>query len=101
MPVDGPFCQPVYQFPGGTEHKLLSRSKLFQRPGCEDQILAAFGDEGTNSTHVWDVSTTSKLQQLSLSGDVALDIIPFGSSQQECLGILTNSKLFVYQWQWK
>lgn len=49
MPVDGPFCQPVYQFPGGAEHKLLSRSKLFQRPGCEDQILAAFGDEGTNS----------------------------------------------------
>lgn len=50
---------------------------------------------------MWDVSTTSKLQQLSLGSDAALDITPFGSSQQECLGVLTKSKLFVYQWQWK
>ena len=42
-------CQPVHQFPGGAEHKLLSRSKLFQRPGSDHRILAAFGDEGTNS----------------------------------------------------
>lgn len=50
VPVDKPFsCQPVHQFPGGAEHKLLSRSKLFQRPGSDHKILAAFGDEGTNS----------------------------------------------------
>jgi len=47
------------------------------------------------------VSTTSKLQQLSLSGDVALVIIHFGRSQQECMGILTNFRRFGDQWQWK
>lgn len=41
--------QLIDQFQGGPTFRLLSRSKLFQRPGAEDKILAAFGDEATKS----------------------------------------------------
>lgn len=99
-PVDQPFsCQLVHQFTGGGTHKLLSRSKLFQRPGNDDRLLAAFGDEGTSSVQVWDVSTTSKLQQLSLGDGAALDMVPFASNDRDYLAVLTAAKLRVYHWQ--
>ena len=42
-------CQTLHQFTGGTAHKLLSRSKLFQQPGSDGRLMVAFGDEATNT----------------------------------------------------
>lgn len=44
--------QLIHQFQGGSTFRLLSRSKLFQKPGAEDKILAAFGDEATKSVRL-------------------------------------------------
>lgn len=86
--------------------------------------MAAFGDEATKSVRpqllqyvecdfitcldvfylsqvqLWDVSKTSKLQQLSMSSNAALDLLPFGSSHN-LLAVLTENKLFTYKWQWR
>ena len=45
----GVSCQALHQFVGGTSHKLLSRSRLYQRPGSDDRLMVAFGDEATNT----------------------------------------------------
>ena len=41
--------QVIHQFQGGSTCRLLSRSRLIQRPEAEGKILAAFGDEATKS----------------------------------------------------
>lgn len=48
--------------------------------------------------HLWDVSTTTKLQQLSMVSTPALDLLPFGSANEQ-LAVLTESQLFTYKWQ--
>jgi len=49
---------------------------------------------------VWDVASTKKLQELSLSGEAALDVLPFGPSEEqlEYLGLLTQRTLHIHQW---
>ena len=46
-------CQAVDEFKGGYTHKLLSRSRLFERPGDDGRLLAAFGDEATKSVCIY------------------------------------------------
>ena len=50
-----------------------------------------------SQVQVWDVSSTSKLQQLMLEGGLALDLLPCGR-EGDCLAVLTASKVFLYQW---
>ena len=45
-------CQAVNEFKGGYTHKLLSRSRLFERPSQDGRLLAAFGEEATKSVSV-------------------------------------------------
>ncbi|KAL5464066.1 hypothetical protein EMCRGX_G033025 [Ephydatia muelleri] len=97
---DGVPCQPLHQFIGGSSHKLLSHSRLFQRPGSEDRLMVAFGDEATNTTHIWDATTQSHLQHLPADNQPTLDVLSYASSGADHLAILTESKVFVHQWQW-
>ena len=73
VPSDKPFsCRPIHQFMGGTSHRLLSRSRLFQRPGGNDsRILAAFGIEENKSVRLkkfsWGAGL-AEIVQLGLMG---------------------------------
>jgi hypothetical protein len=49
-------CQLVQQFPGGSTHRLLSRSCLFLRPESEDKLFAAYGNEGTKTVSARDIA---------------------------------------------
>ncbi len=42
-------CQAVNEFKGGYTHKLLSRSRLFERPGHDGRLLAVAGEEATKT----------------------------------------------------
>ena len=53
----------------------------------------------TSQAHIWDVSSSRTLQQLSLMKDPAMDILPF--NEHNFLSVLTESKLFVYKWSWQ
>jgi E3 ubiquitin-protein ligase RFWD3 len=101
VPHDKPFsCRPIHHFTGGTSHRLLSRSKLFQRPGGNDsRILAAFGIEENKSVHIWNASTMTRLQTLTLPQGPALDITPFSSSEQDLLAVLSETTVSVFHWQ--
>ena len=47
--------------------------------------------------HLWDVSKAVKLQQLLLGDAALLDLTQFGSNSH--LAVLTENKLFIYEWQ--
>jgi len=53
--------------------------------------------------HIWDVTSTFQLQELSLMREPALDLVAFGSCGLEkghhYLSVLTQSKINIYEWQ--
>ena len=42
-------CNRIHTFHGGRTQKVLSRSRLFQKPGAENSMLMCAGDEATQS----------------------------------------------------
>lgn len=87
----------IHTFRGGTTQKVLSRSCIFVNPFQEGNVLVCACDESTQSTCVWDLSTTSCVQQLKCS-DTILDIFPVKSNQNDYLALLTDKTLKLYKW---
>lgn len=48
---------------------------------------------------VWNASTISKLQTISLTHGPALDITPFSSGDKDFLAVLSETTMSVYHWQ--
>ncbi|KAK3871673.1 hypothetical protein Pcinc_023200 [Petrolisthes cinctipes] len=87
----------VHTFQGGTTQKVLSRSCATVNPSQAGSMLACASDESTQSTCVWDVATTSCLQQLRCP-ETVIDIIPVMSNQNSYLALLTDKSVKFYKW---
>ncbi|XP_051548346.1 E3 ubiquitin-protein ligase RFWD3-like [Myxocyprinus asiaticus] len=91
-------CSPVQTFIAGSSGKLLTKNAIFKIPAGEGSTLVCAGDEGTNSTMVWDAGTGALLQKLPAELPV-LDICPFEVNQSSYLASLTEKMLKVYKWE--
>nr|XP_045626298.1 E3 ubiquitin-protein ligase RFWD3-like isoform X2 [Procambarus clarkii] len=87
----------IHIFQGGTTQKVLSRSCAFVNPVQEGNLVACASDESTRSTCLWDLSSTSCLQQLR-GPDTVIDILPVRSNQNEYLTLLTDKSVKFYRW---
>ncbi|XP_051975746.1 E3 ubiquitin-protein ligase RFWD3 isoform X1 [Xyrauchen texanus] len=91
-------CSPVQTFIAGSSGKLLTKNAVFKSPAGKGSSLVCTGDEGTNSTMVWDAGTGALLQKLPADLPV-LDICHFEVNQSSYLASLTEKMLKVYKWE--
>lgn len=90
-------CSPVQTFTAGSSSKLLTKNAVFKSPATDATFVCA-GDEGSNSTMVWDASSGSLLQKLPADIPV-MDICPFETNQEHFLASLTEKMIKVYKWE--
>ncbi|XP_053347190.1 E3 ubiquitin-protein ligase RFWD3 [Clarias gariepinus] len=90
-------CSPVQTFTAGSSSKLLTKNAVFRSP-VSDSTLVCAGDEGSNSTMVWDASTGGLLQKLPADLPV-MDICPFETNQEHYLASLTEKMIKIYKWE--
>ncbi|KAG7324061.1 hypothetical protein KOW79_012077 [Hemibagrus wyckioides] len=90
-------CSPVQTFTAGSSSKLLTKNAVFKSP-ANDSTLVCAGDEGSNSTMVWDASSGALLQKLPADMPV-MDICPFETNQEHYLASLTEKMIKIYKWE--
>ncbi|MCI4381889.1 hypothetical protein PGIGA_G00257290 [Pangasianodon gigas] len=90
-------CSPVQTFTAGSSSKLLTKNAVFKSPATDSTLVCA-GDEGSNSTMVWDASTGALLQKLPADIPV-MDICPFETNQEHYLASLTEKMIKLYKWE--
>ncbi|XP_062858710.1 E3 ubiquitin-protein ligase RFWD3 [Trichomycterus rosablanca] len=91
-------CAPVQTFTAGSSCKLLTKNAVFKSPASEGSTLVCAGDEGSNSTMVWDAGSGTLLQKLPADLPV-LDICPFQINQEHYLASLTEKMIKIYKWE--
>ncbi|XP_060770709.1 E3 ubiquitin-protein ligase RFWD3 [Neoarius graeffei] len=90
-------CSPVQTFIAGSSSKLLTKNAVFKSPATDSTLVCA-GDEGSNSTMVWDASSGALLQKLPADIPV-MDICPFETNQEHYLASLTEKMIKIYKWE--
>ncbi|KAI5627095.1 E3 ubiquitin-protein ligase RFWD3, partial [Silurus asotus] len=90
-------CSPVQTFTAGSSSKLLTKNAVFKSPAKNSTLVCA-GDEGSNSTMVWDASSGALLQKLPADLPV-MDICPFETNQEHYLASLTEKIIKIYKWE--
>ncbi|XP_062503680.1 E3 ubiquitin-protein ligase RFWD3-like isoform X2 [Corticium candelabrum] len=88
------------QLEGSVHSTLMTRSRVFAVAESEgERLLAAAGDEPTNTVFVWDVHSGRVKQQLPPCRSPVLDIQPYTIDNSDFLATLTDHQLSVYRWR--
>ncbi|KAG7165429.1 E3 ubiquitin-protein ligase RFWD3-like [Homarus americanus] len=85
----------VFELRGGTTQRVLSRSCIISSPDGDN--IACAGDESTQSTCLWDLSSGKPVQQLK-GMDTVIDILPVKSHENVYLSLLTEKTVKFYMW---
>ncbi|KAL5111886.1 E3 ubiquitin-protein ligase RFWD3 [Taenia crassiceps] len=90
-------CESVASLFGGTQMRMLSRARLFRQEES-DQILVASGDDDAGGALVWNCTTGSCIQTLTMAGAPVpvIDVCAFNNGGN--LALLTDHQVDVFKW---